>query len=88
VGVVTLVSSVARPVAVSVERCSGLISASGPLWDQHVRSSSARLVGWDRHVRSSYAARPARPVRATNASGQRDCSVFKCLTALLEGVRL
>jgi hypothetical protein len=30
----------------------------------------------------------ARSVRATSASGQRDCSVFKCLMAIFEGVRL
>jgi hypothetical protein len=61
------VSSAARPVADSLERCSGLTSASGPLRDQCVRSSFAR------------------PVRA---SGQRDCSCFKCLIAIFEGVRL
>jgi hypothetical protein len=59
-----------RPVAVSLERCSGWTSASGQLWDQCIRSSFAR------------------PVRATSASGQRDCSCFECLTALFEGVRL
>jgi hypothetical protein len=34
----------ARPVAVSLERCSGLTSASGQLRDQRVRSSVARPV--------------------------------------------
>jgi hypothetical protein len=64
------VSSAARPVAVSLERCSGLTSASGPLREQRVRSSFAR------------------PVCATSASGQRDCSCFKFLMAIFEGVRL
>jgi hypothetical protein len=38
------VSSTARPVDVSVERCSGLTCASGPLRDQRVRSYFACLV--------------------------------------------
>jgi hypothetical protein len=39
---------------------------------------------WDQRVRSCF----ARPVRATNASGQRDFSGFECLMDLFEGVRL
>jgi hypothetical protein len=38
------VSSAARPVAGSLERGSGLTSASGPLRDQHIRSCFARPV--------------------------------------------
>jgi hypothetical protein len=38
------VSSVARPVAVSLVHGLGLTSASGPLWDQRVRSYFARPV--------------------------------------------
>jgi hypothetical protein len=76
------VSSATRPVAVSLERCSGLSSASGPLRDQRVWSVMGQ------RVRSSYAVRLAHPVRATSASGQRDFSCFKCLTSLFEGVRL
>jgi hypothetical protein len=38
------VSSAARPVAGSLECGSGLTSASGPLWDQRVRSCFARPV--------------------------------------------
>jgi hypothetical protein len=39
-----LVRLTACPVTVSLERCSGLTSASGPLRDQHVRSCFARRV--------------------------------------------
>jgi hypothetical protein len=59
-----------RPVTNSLERDLGLTTVSGPLRDQRVRSSFARLVC------------------ATSASGQRDCSCFKCLTAIFEGVCL
>jgi hypothetical protein len=43
-GVTRPVSSAARPDADSLERCSGLTSVSGQLWDQHVRSSFVRPV--------------------------------------------
>jgi hypothetical protein len=43
-GITRPVSSAARSVADSLERCSGLTSASGQLRDQHVRSSFARPV--------------------------------------------
>jgi hypothetical protein len=59
------VSSAARPVAVSLERCSGLSSASGPLRDQRVLLSPARLASYG-------SARPVELCGATSASGPRD----------------
>jgi hypothetical protein len=65
------VSSAARPIAVSLERGSGLTSASGPLRDQRIRSYFARPVrygtsasGRTSRVRST---RRARPVSASQA---------------------
>jgi hypothetical protein len=86
------VSSAARLVAVLLERSSDLTSVSGPLRDQRVRSYFACPV----HVTSASGqclasvgtVRSARPVNSTSAFGQRDCSCFKFLTAIFEGVRL
>jgi hypothetical protein len=75
----------ARPVADSLECCSGLTSASGRLRDQRVRSiQPARPV----MLRAWVVYAPARPISLTSVSGQRDCSVFECLTTIFEGVRL
>jgi hypothetical protein len=74
------VSSAARPVAVSLERGSGLTSVSDPLRDQRVRSyftcpvRSTSVFG--RCFASVGTVRSACPVNSTSASGQRDCSCF------------
>jgi hypothetical protein len=59
------VSSAARPVTVSLERCSGLTSASGLLRDQRVRSSLARPDVYG-------LVRPVELRSATSASGPHD----------------
>jgi hypothetical protein len=86
------VSSAARPVDVSLERGSGLTSASSPLWDQRVWSYFACPVratsASGRCFVSVDTVRSARPVSLTSASGQRDFGCFKFLTAIFEGVRL
>jgi hypothetical protein len=62
----------------------GWTSASDQLRDQRVRSSVAHPV----MLRAWMVYAPAHPVSLTSASGQRDCSVFKCPTTLFEGVCL
>jgi hypothetical protein len=75
-----------------VVRCSGLTSASGPLWDQRVRSYFARPVrttsASGRCFMSVDTVRSARLVSLTSVSGQRDFACFKFLTAIFKGVRL
>jgi hypothetical protein len=86
------VSSAARPVAVSVERCSGLTSAFGPLWDQRVWSYFTRPICTTSASGQCFASvdtvRSACPISLTSASGQHDFGCFKFLTAIFEGVRL
>jgi hypothetical protein len=86
------VSSAMCPIAISLECATGMTSASGPLRDQRVRSYFARLVRATSASSQCFASvgtvRLARPVNSTSASGQRDCSCFKFLTAIFEGVRL
>jgi hypothetical protein len=75
-----------------VVRCSGLTSASGPLWDQRIWSYFARPVRVTSASGQCFASvgvvRSACPVSLTSASDQRDFGCFKFLMAIFEGVRL
>jgi hypothetical protein len=80
-GVTRSVSSAARPVADSLERCSGLTSAFGQLQDQCVRSSFARPVSvglCDQRIRSAR----LQQFQLTNGSIRRGTSINTCWPAL------